>query len=111
MGIEKVVKTAIGTVVGAGVVAGLYFSVIKPSVDASHYNAAMSRALIQYADGMNGGQRDGIVTTDEKDAFVVDLLKDKGVTCTPQTMPKYLNGKEVPITTVTEWLNYYKPSE
>ena len=111
MGIEKIVKTAVGTAIGVGVVASLYFGVIKPINESARINREFSRtyqqALFKYADT----NQDGLVSGAENDEFDRKLLHDKGVTLLPSEIPKYKDGTTVPTKVVTEWIRNYKPTE
>ncbi|MBI4151669.1 hypothetical protein HY496_01750 [Candidatus Woesearchaeota archaeon] len=95
----------VGTVVGVGICAGAYFGMIKPLVESERFHNAYENALIKYADV----DKDGFVSTQERDAFDKNLLKDKDVTLIVGQMPKYRNGDKVPKSTVTEWIENYHP--
>jgi len=70
------------------------------------YTTVYNNALLRYADT----NHDGSVTYAEKDALDVELLKGKHVTLISGSLPRYTDGTQVPLKTITEWLNEYKPS-
>ncbi len=97
----------VGMVACAIVGIPLFYVYCNEEYQTRKYNHTYENALIKYADT----NRDGIVSAVEKDAFCTDLLKDKGVTLIDGRMPKFLNGNEVPIETLTEWIEKYQPSK
>lgn len=60
---------------------------------------------------MRTQNKDGFVSTAEKDAFDKDLFKGKGVTLIAGQPPRDINGYEVPKRTLTEWVIKYRPSK
>jgi hypothetical protein len=82
-----------------------YFGFLKPQGDSLRWENAYNRALVQYADT----NHDGIIINAEKDAFLVEALKDKRIMMMPPGVPRYEDGTKVPITTLTEWIEDYTP--
>lgn len=117
MGIETIVKPAVATAIGVGIIGVVYFGVAKPlkkvgdaiaySLEADEqFHQTYHEALSTYADS----NHDGLVSRAEADEFDRQLLKDKGVTLLPGHMPRYKeDGKEVPKEIVTEWIKNYNP--
>lgn len=96
-----------GTVFGIGLVTWTHFGLIKPMVDTIKFDNIYKNALIQYADK----DRDGFISTEEIDAFDKDLLVDKNVIFISGSWPRYANGRKVPNSIVTKWVEEYKPSK
>ena len=111
MGIEKIVNVAVGTVIGVGVTAGLYFGIGEPSYKKirrdREFAQTYQQALFKYADT----NQDGLVSGAEQDEFDKHLLSGKGVTCIHNQRPKYKDGSTVPTEVVTDWIIKYKPLE
>ena len=97
----------VGAVAVIGIGTALYFSLIKPLFDYSRFRQTYVNALFQYADT----NHDDFVTAAERDAFGINLLRDKDVTLIVGQMPRYQNGDSVPFSTVTDWIENYKPAE
>src|SRR3989344_7726373 len=94
-------------VLGSGIGFGSYFVLIKPLTEGAEFNRGYENALIQYADT----NKDGFISAAERDAFDLDLLRVKNESLICNRMPRYRNGDKVPMATVTEWIENYKPSE
>ena len=107
----------LGTLVLVVGVAGIYTlgGSIKEVVDEHRFKKTYRSAMALHADT----DCDGIVTSVEKDAFYVSLLKDKNATLVPRerfyangqrvsdNTLTYANGQRVSDNTLTSWIEEY----
>jgi hypothetical protein len=94
-------------IVGAIAIGAMGLTIPKAYKETRYQNNFVQK-LQQYADT----NRDGVISSDEVDAFNRSWLKGKGVTFISGVPPqelRYASGKEVGLEARTDWLRVYPP--
>jgi hypothetical protein len=81
--------------------------VSQPIRERQAFSEARQEVLLRYGDS----NKDGYVSQAEEDALFADILSGRGVKSLPGERPFYEDGKIVPRTELTFWINDYMASK